>query len=207
MAHIGRRVGVRTNGKMIATVLERGAVMLYPTETVYGLGCDVRNEKALAKIYVLKGRPMGKPFIVLVKDLRMAKRIARFSLAAERLARKFWPGPLTLVLRTRKGALLGRYFQRTVALRVSPHPFVRKLFRHIGFPLVSTSANRSGKQPAHSVRELRRQLGARMRKIDMIIDAGMLPRRRPSTVVDLTGAAPKLLREGAVLWKTIGRKN
>jgi len=197
--------------KTIALGLRRGAVMLYPTETVYGLGCDVRNEKALAKIYALKGRSRGKPFIVLVKDLRMARRIARFSLGAERLARKFWPGPLTLVLPLRKGALPARFFGKSVALRVSPHPFVRKLFRHIGFPLVSTSANHSGKPSVRSVGELKRQLGARMRKIDMIIDAGTLPRRRPSTIMDFTGRTARVAREGEIsaaqLWKTIGRKN
>ncbi len=191
----------------IAAGLRRGAVMLYPTETVYGLGCDARDEQALTKIYALKGRLQKKPFIVLVKNLAMAKRIARFSPLAGRLASLLWPGPLTLVLPLRRGALPACYFKSSVALRISPHPFVRVLFRRVGFPLVSTSANRSGRPAVRSVRELKRQFGARIQKIDMIIDAGALPPRKPSTVVDLTGGAPKLLRDGAIPWKTIGRKN
>lgn len=193
--------------KAVVFSLRRGAVMLYPTETIYGLGCDARNTKALARICALKGRPKGKPFIVLVRDLRMAKRVAYFSEKAEQLAKRFWPGPLTLVLPLRQRALPARYFGKTIALRVSPHPFARALFRHAEFLLISTSANRSGSPPAHSVGQLKRQFGARIKKIDIIIDAGVLPRRMSSTVVDLTEGTPKLLREGATPWKTIVRRN
>ncbi|MDP3947109.1 MAG: L-threonylcarbamoyladenylate synthase [bacterium] len=190
-----------------AKALRRGAVMLYPTETVYGLGCDARNTKGIERIYALKGRSGQKPFIVLVKDIAAAKRIARFSPNAKRLARKFWPGSLTLVLRTRKGALPARYFGKAVALRVSPHPFVRALFRHIDFPLVSTSANRSGKPATRSISALRRRFGEKTQGIDIIIDGGTLPRRKPSTVVDFTGRTPRMVREGAISWKTIVRNN
>jgi L-threonylcarbamoyladenylate synthase len=181
--------------------------MFYPTETVYGLGCDARNKKALRRIYILKGRPRGKPFIVLVRDIKMAKQIGRFSLMAEKVVQRAWPGPLTLVLPLKRGVLPRQFFKETIALRVSSHPFVRSLFRHIDYPLVSTSANVSGKPATRSPEEFKRQLGAKIKKIDIIINAGILPRSKPSTVVDFTGKEPRLLRKGAVLWPIKGLKN
>ncbi|MFH1099127.1 MAG: L-threonylcarbamoyladenylate synthase [Candidatus Uhrbacteria bacterium] len=209
--------------------LRRGGLLIYPTETSYAIGCDVTNARSVAAIFRLKGREHGKSLPIIVASRAMAERYAKFTSVAQRLARRHWPGPLTLVMEqkispppTGKGSERGWGMlapgvvarDGTVALRVSSHPIVRALSRRLGRPIVATSANRSGEPPAFSARAALRALMpvANVRRIPLLaidpaplfvqkwcgVDGGVLPRRKPSTIVDARGVEPIIIRLGAV---------
>lgn len=128
-------------------ILRNGGLVAVPTETVYGLAARADNDSAVARIYEAKGRPSFNPLIVHVSSLNEAKRIAEFSLEAERLAKEYWPGPLTLVLPKRKDASLAEAVTAgldTVAIRLPNHPVMRDILSSLDFPLSAPSANRSG---------------------------------------------------------------
>ncbi|KGB82092.1 translation factor Sua5, partial [Rhodovulum sp. NI22] len=131
-----------------AELLARGGLVAFPTETVYGLGADARDDTAVARIFEAKGRPRFNPLIVHLPDIVAARRIALFPDAAERLAGAFWPGPLTLVLPLRPDAGLSPLVTAgndTVALRLPAHPVARALLERFGGPVAAPSANPSGK--------------------------------------------------------------
>lgn len=182
-------------------VLRAGGVIAYPTETVYGLGCDPRDEKAVARIFRMKGREKRKPLLLVASSFAQVRRVAIVRGPALRLAKRHWPGPLTLVLPVRRGARLARAVVRdgNVAIRVSSSPVVRAIAHRFGFPIVSTSANRSGELECRSGRAVRR-LFERMRQgPDVIVDGGTLPRRKPSTVARVAqDGTVEVLRRGAV---------
>lgn len=179
--------------------LRAGDVVVYPTETAYALGADATDRNAVAKVFSLKGRPAGKALPVIVASVAMAERYCRFSEAAERLARRHWPGPLTLVLPARRrrfpSHLLGP--SHTVGVRVSARREARALSRELGRPIVATSANVSGDVPAYTVREVERAFGAAS-EVVYFLARGTLRRRRPSTVARLSGDHLTVLRQGSV---------
>lgn len=203
---------VESAAREAATVVKAGGVVLYPTDTLYGLGADALSDKAVEKIYTIKGRDEKKPIHCIVADLEMAERYARVDNIARELAKAFWPGPLTLILKKRpefdEGIARGI---DTIGIRIPQHPFCLALAREFGGPITTTSANRSGKKPEQSVEEILTQLGDGSSGIDLAIDAGAPPAggppREPSTVVDLSGKEPVILREGAIpvadIWDTI----
>src|SRR2546423_11919477 len=130
-----------------ARCLAEGGLVAFPTETVYGLGADARNGRAVAKLFAAKGRPTFNPLIAHVADRGEARRLARFDPAAERLAEKFWPGPLTLVLPKRSDGPVSELATAgldTIAVRVPKHPVSRDILVAFGAPVVAPSANRSG---------------------------------------------------------------
>lgn len=177
-----------------ARALARGALVVMPTETVYGLAGDTRLPGVVEKIYAAKGRPESKPLVLLAADKAAVKRAgAVFSAAADRLARRFWPGPLTLVLPAGNGEL---------GFRVPDHPVARALLRQAGGWLAVTSANRSGCPPATTAREVADGLG---RSVTVILDAGPSPGGVPSTVVRVVGRKPEILRAGAVPAEAVRR--
>lgn len=181
--------------KYIKTLLRKGGVIVYPTETAYGLGGDAFSKKAIAAIQKIKGRSKKKPLPVICASRKMAEKIVRFSNQARKLAKKHWPGPLTLVLKKKSGvstALPGS--KKTTAVRVSASKIARELSRIINAPMISTSANLSGKGECYSVSCVLKQLGKN--KPDLIIDAGRLPKRLSSTIVDCTARPPRVLRQG-----------
>lgn len=188
--------------KKVVRHLKCGGVIVYPTETSYGLGADATNEEAVKKIFVLKGRERGKPLPLIVGNLRDAERIARFSPRARALAKQYWPGPLTLVLpvKTRANLAMGVRFHGTVhgtvAVRVSAHPVARAIAARLGRPLVSTSANLSGKEPCYSIMECKRYFGHQ--KDIFFVDGGRLKKQPPSTIVMVRGKKIQILRQGAV---------
>lgn len=182
--------------EMAASLLE-GAVAAYPTETFYALGAAAFSKKGVERVYRLKGRDRSKPLPLIASDLEMVARISGpQSPLFARLAEEFWPGPLTLVLPAAPGlpeAVLGP--GRTVAVRVPPPAWLRALVRQLAEPLTSTSANLAGESALDDPAEV----AALVRdKVDWLIDGGRTPGGRPSTIVDLTGEAPRILREGAV---------
>ena len=176
----------------IATHLEEGGVLGYPTETVYGFGAGV-TPGGIRAVRRLKGRGEAKPFLVLVPD-RGSEDAARLDWTppALALAEAVWPGPLTLVLRDP-----GASYPDGV-VRVSSDPFVTAFMRRWRRSLLSTSANRAGDPPAGSAGAVRRLSGARGADRLWIVDGGPRRESEPSTIVDCTGPAPRLLREGAL---------
>ncbi len=180
-----------------ARVLAAGGLVAFPTETVYGLGADATNGQAIARLYAAKGRPQFNPLIAHVLDVASASRLAAFNEAAQRLAEKFWPGPLTLVLPKAAGcpvADLATAGLDTIALRVPAHPAARELLAKFGKPVVAPSANRSGHVSPTTAAHV---LGDLRGRIDLIIDGGATPVGLESTIIGCAGA-PTLLRPGAL---------
>lgn len=185
--------------------LREGGVLGYPTETVYGLGGRAEVEVVEA-IRSLKGREEGKPLLLLLPGSGPMRDVpARWGLDlpdwAGKMVEQYWPGPLTLVLRDRDRIFPEgiRSDMGGVAVRVSPHPFVEALMEEWDAPLISTSANRSGEDPAVTAEGVRRALAGRSGGEGvMIVDGGPAPNGLPSSLVDCTGARPVLLREGSV---------
>jgi L-threonylcarbamoyladenylate synthase len=181
-----------------ARVLRRGQLVSFPTETVYGLGADATSDRAVGAIYNAKRRPAFNPLIVHVVDLRMARRLAHFNGEALRLARRFWPGPLTLVLKRRAGARVSPRLGRglgTIALRLPDDPVAQSLIRETGRPLAAPSANRSGRVSPTRAGHVRMSLGGR---VAMVLDGGECPVGVESTIVDVSTTPPRLLRPGGV---------
>lgn len=172
-----------------AEVLKQGGVILYPTETAYALGCDAKNSAAVARIARIKKRPQGKPFPLIAGSEAMVRRLCKVNAESARLMRRYWPGPLTLVLDVRRG-------DASVAVRVSGSDMARAISVRLGRPIVSTSANRSGQPSCYSVRSALRQL--RGQAIDVILDAGALPRRKTSTITDARKEKIRIVRQGVV---------
>lgn len=180
-----------------AELLAQGKLVAFPTETVYGLGADARNDDAVARIFEAKGRPRFNPLIVHLPDLEAARDIADFPPEAERLADAFWPGPLTLVLPLRAEAGISPLVTaglNTVAIRVPENPLARDLLRAFGGPVVGPSANPSGKVSPTEAGHVLEGLGG---KIEAVLDGGRCPVGVESTIVGFDHA-PTLLRPGGL---------
>jgi L-threonylcarbamoyladenylate synthase len=177
--------------------LRSGEVVVYPTETFYGMGADALSSAALDRLFALKGREPGKPVALIVADGRSAFELAReVPEAARRLAEAFWPGPLTLVLPARDnlpGPLIGP--DGGVGVRVSPHPIARALAAGLGRPITATSANLAGGQPATTLGEARNTFGA---KVKVYLEGGKLTANAASTVVACDRNGWRVLRAGAI---------
>jgi L-threonylcarbamoyladenylate synthase len=190
----------------ILQVLNRGGLIVYPTETAYGLGCDAFNEIAVKKIYRIKQRSKKHPLPVIVNSLEMADKIAFLSPEIEILSKKFHPGPL--VIATQKKAQIPDIVNPSgIAFRISSNKLVQKIISGFNKPLVSTSANLSGNPTPYSISDIKSQLDYEL--IDIILDAGVLPKRKPSTIVDFQlKPSPQIIREGDIsskeLLKTLG---
>ena len=179
-----------------ARLLRAGRLVAFPTETVYGLGADATSDRAVAAIYAAKRRPRHNPLIIHVPDLRAAQRLVHFDDRALRLARRFWPGPLTLVLRRRPGLRLSRLIGPalpTVAVRVPDNPTALALLRATRRPLAAPSANRSGAVSPTRAAHVRGSLGGR---VAMVLDGGPCRVGVESTVLDLSTPTARLLRPG-----------
>ena len=172
-----------------AELLRAGEVVALPTETVYGLAANALDEKAVARIFQIKGRPANNPIIVHVASHEMTKRYVKsWPPRADKLARAFWPGPLTLVLpRTKKIPDIVVGGGATVGIRWPSHPFIQAVIRECGFPLAAPSANLSSRVSPTNVEHVRQQLGG---KIPLIVDGGQSQVGIESTVLDLTVSPP-----------------
>ncbi|MBP7826845.1 MAG: threonylcarbamoyl-AMP synthase [Verrucomicrobia bacterium] len=181
----------------VAAALRAGEVVAVPTETVYGLAANALDASAVARIYAIKGRPAHNPIIVHVADKTMARRCVReWPAAAEKLARAFWPGPLTLVLPKADDIPdIVTAGGPTVGVRWPAHPFVPAVIRECGFPLAAPSANRSNQLSPTTAEHVRKQLGGRLR---WLVDGGPAPVGIESTVLDLTTHPPQILRPGMI---------
>jgi L-threonylcarbamoyladenylate synthase len=180
--------------------LEAGGLVAFPTDTVYGIGAVAFDEEAIRSIYAAKGRPEDKAIPILVGDMPDLDRVA-LSLppAARRLAERFWPGPLTLVVLKHPGLPRAVSSTETVGVRMPDHPIARALLRQSG-PLAVTSANLSGQASPRTASEVLEQLRGR---IPLIIDGGQTPGGTPSTVLDCTQSEPVILRDGPLTLEDI----
>jgi L-threonylcarbamoyladenylate synthase len=176
-------------------VLRAGGLVAFPTETVYGLGADASNPEAVRKIFTAKGRPHDHPLIVHIADaVQLANWAREIPETAHELAKKFWPGPLTLILRRApKVSDLVTGGQDTVALRVPSHPVAQALLRAFGGGIAAPSANRFGRVSATTAEHVRREFGE---TVDCVLDGGAADVGIESTIVDLSGVRPVLLRPG-----------
>ena len=176
--------------------LRAGGVIAFPTETLYGLGVDIRQSAAVKRLYELKGRPAEKAVSVVVSDRGMLDEWVQVSERAEALIAACWPGPLTLVLPAKPpvpAALRGG--ASGLGVRVPGLALARELCRRLGAPITATSANPSGGPEPRSAEQVAQGLSS---GLDLLLDAGPLPEGKASTVVDLCGPRPRLLREGAI---------
>ncbi|MFU8795713.1 MAG: L-threonylcarbamoyladenylate synthase [Dehalococcoidia bacterium] len=184
-------------------VLRNGGVIAYPTDTVYGLGADAFNTAAVDRIYEIKGRPRERQLPLLIADeeylpllVEPVPDMARF------LAGRFWPGALTMVFPAAPSLPAHLATGPGIAVRLPDHAACLALIRGLGNPVIGTSANLSGRGPALTAAEVRQQLGSR---IDLVIDGGGCRGGRESTVIDVTGRAPLVLREGIITAHEIER--
>jgi L-threonylcarbamoyladenylate synthase len=182
-----------------ATVLRSGGVVVYPTDTLYGLGADALSDRAVAKLYVIKGRDERKPVHALVADSAMAARYGEISGQAKTLSEQFG-GKVTLIVKKRTAFDSGIVRAvPTFGFRIPDNEYCLALLRELGGPITATSANESGAASPRRIASILAQLGEKAQRIDLVIDAGELPESKPSTVVDLTCPEPIILREGAIL--------
>lgn len=183
------------NIRRTATMVKLGGLVVYPTETVYGLGCAPHIPEAAEKLCKLKGRS-DKSLPLVCHSTEFATQIVEFNPVAERLVERFWPGPLTLVLPSKQDySRWVTHGAKTLAVRVPGHHVSRELARLSGGVLVSTSANKAGEAPAKTAQEAVDALGE---GVNIILDGGPSPGEKPSTILDLSGEQAWILRTGPV---------
>ncbi|MGD0576988.1 MAG: L-threonylcarbamoyladenylate synthase [Candidatus Staskawiczbacteria bacterium] len=174
-----------------AEFLNKGGVIIFPTDTVYGFLADAGNKKAVAKIYKIKKRLKSKPLPVFVKDFKMAGELTEISKEQAKILKKKWPGKFTFVLERKKGIKSYDGAKTTIALRIPKYKFLNDLLKKINKPLAQTSVNISGEAPMAKIGEIIKQF----EKQDiLIIDAGNLKKSKPSKIIDLTKQALTRLR-------------
>ncbi len=172
--------------------LKNGGVVVFPTETVYGIGALVSDESAIKQIFEIKKRPFDKPLQILISDIKQVDRFAaEISNKAREFMRKYWPGPMTLVFKKKPGISdLVTSSGKTVGLRMPAHPFTLELIREAG-PMAASSANYSGEPDPSSAEEITIKAG-------LLIDGGKIKMGQSSTVIDVSSDPPLILREGKI---------
>ena len=179
------------------TVIENGGVVVFPTDTIYGLVCDATNQKAIQKLFQIKKRDFKKPIPVFVKDIEMAKQIAMVDEKQESFLKKVWPGKITVILKAKidfPQGVLGE--DKTIGLRIPDYVPLNTLFNKTNKPLSGTSANLAGEHSCLDINDVVAQFANEKLQPDLIVDAGTLNSSQSSTVVDLTGKELKVLRTG-----------
>jgi len=200
MTKILKISGKKPNKKKIreaAKVIMSGGVIIFPTETVYGIACSPFKKKAVERIFKLKGRNWNKPLAVIVENFKQVKTLTKnLSPKAKEIMSRYWPGPLTLVLN--KSSEIPAYVTarlKKVGIRMPDHPISKELIRTCGIPLVATSANISGSADPKTARQALKQLI----DVDLLIDGGRTQVGKASTVIDATGKKVKILRKGPLI--------
>lgn len=179
----------------VAAVIRGKGLIIYPTETLYGLGANPFDPEAVERLYRIKGREAGKPIPFLIKDLQMLETlVADVPPLARQLIERYWPGPLTLIFRAKEGLPAPLRGRGTIGVRISSHPIARGIVEAVDAPLTSTSANPAGEGDLTDPQEIAQRFGD---QVDLIVDGGQVP-GVGSTVVDLTMTPPKVVREGMI---------
>ena len=184
--------------KEAVAVLEWGGIIVCPTDTLYGIGCNALDEKAVKRIFEIKERPLSKPLPIIVRNIKWAKELAYVGRKNEKTLEKIWPGRVTVILS--KKAIVPHILtsnQKTVGIRIPDHPLTEQLLKLFGYPIALTSANISGQEPANDIFEIIKVFSSRLtRQPALVLDVGTLPKSEPSTILDLTTDKPKILRVG-----------
>lgn len=182
-----------------AGALRQGGVIVYPTDTLYGLGADALSDEAVAKVYAIKGRDENKPMHAVFADMQMIEEYAELNDIARKLMEEFLPGPLTLVLKKRAHVTSGIAKNiETIGIRMPDSEFCIELAKSFGKPYTTTSANKVGMPSEPTVEKILEQFGKEKEMVDLALDAGVLPLSAPSTVVNVVSGVPSVLREGAI---------
>lgn len=185
-----------------ALVIGSGGVIVYPTETVYGIGCDPLNAASIERVHAVKGRPDGKPMLLLAASLDQVERFAgRLDERSRRLAERFWPGPLTMIVSPRQKLPSYLYGESGgVAFRVTPHRLAGMIASKCGLPIISTSANRSGEAPVNDFKEA---VAAFRESVDLVLPVTEPMTGQSSTLIDMTGDTVAIIRGGVLPTETI----
>ncbi|MBN1254438.1 MAG: threonylcarbamoyl-AMP synthase [Deltaproteobacteria bacterium] len=180
----------------VAKVIKGGGIIIYPTETLYGLGANPFDPEAVERLFRIKGREAGKPIPFLIKDQEMLETlVADVPSTAKQLMEQYWPGPLTLIFRAKEGLPpLLRGEAGTIGVRISTHPIARLIVEAVDIPLTATSANPAGEKDLTDARSIAEILGD---QVDLVIDGGNVA-GQGSTVVDLTVDPPRVVRAGMI---------
>ena len=180
-------------------VLNSGGIIVYPTDTIYGIGGNAFDEEVIERVMKIKNRDREKPLLVFVKDIKSARRIACIDSKVEKILENIWPGPVTVVLRKKDivpYSLTGN--QETIAVRIPDNEFVLKLLEHVDFPIIATSANISGEKNLFNTEEILQKFNDGKEKPDLFINSGNIENTLASIIVDLTTTTPKIIRMGVV---------
>jgi L-threonylcarbamoyladenylate synthase len=189
--------------------LEKGGILVLPTDTIYGLVTDANSKKAVEKIFKIKNRPKSKPLPVFVRDIAMAKKLAKISKGQEDFLKGVWPGKVTVVLEKRKDCNLSKAVfggKNTIGLRLPDYKIINILLKKANKPLIGTSANISGKGDFTDIEKIISQFKNKKYQPDVIIDAGNLKKSKTSTVIDFSRETPEILRIGQVSKDKISKK-
>ncbi len=178
-------------------VLSRGGVIVYPTDTVYGLGANALNTDAVEQVFKIKNRQSDKPLPIVARNLGWVRELAFVPPKLEKVLSEVWPGPTTVILPNQriipKVLIAGLH---NVGIRIPDHQFIDRILAKFGYPLTSTSANIAGEEATGDINQIIGSFTDRIWKPDLVIDAGVLPKSKPSTVIDLSTLKPKILRAG-----------
>lgn len=190
----------KKNITVASRIVKNGGTVIYPTETVYGLGCDPFNIHAINNLLEVKGK-RTKPFPILAATIEDANKAAYILLDGKKLAEKFWPGPLTIIF-PKKPAIpdIVTFDQDSVGLRIPDNEIALQLIHLSGGLLIGSSANRTGEKPPRSVQDISEELKD---MVNIVLDDGVTVQGIPSTVVDLTSKKPRILREGPIKFKEL----
>lgn len=173
-------------------LLKAGGIVVYPTETVYGLAADFLNPEAVKKIFKIKKRPSNKKVTLIAADFEIVKRYFYLNELEKKLAKIYWPGPLTIILRAKEKKSGG------LGVRVSSSKTAQGLSQKLGSLITATSANVSGKGECYSVRQLIKQFGRQKYLPDLILDAGKLPKKKVTTIIKVKNDRVEILRQGGI---------
>jgi len=176
----------------VVNFLNKGGVIICPTDTVYGFLADATNKKAVAKIFKIKNRLRSKPLPVFIKDIKTAKDLVEINKEQEKNLKKNWPGKYTFILKIKKDVKLFGVDKKTIALRIPEYKFLNSLLKKINKPLVQTSANVSGQNAMFKISDIINQFSS---KDILIVDAGNLKKSKSSKIIDLTESKIKILRK------------
>ena len=189
------KVNCNDNGiKKAQQIIEQGGIVIFPTDTVYGIGCNPYNKTSVKKIYDLKSREFSKPFPILVDSKETAKKIGVFDEISDKITEKFWPGPLTVILKlTDKNLKKSLNLEDRIAVRVPNNECVLKLLKKCNF-LVGTSANISNQKSSSNPDECLKN----MKDFDIFVDGGIIDSKGESTIIEIEEGKVKIIREGSL---------
>ncbi|MDO9399461.1 MAG: L-threonylcarbamoyladenylate synthase [bacterium] len=184
-------------------ILKNGGIIIYPTDTCYGIGVDATNKEAIKKLINLKGRDFKKPISIIVKNFKMAQEIGEFNSQAKKLFKKYLPGPLTLIVKKKKGIYqlpnILTAKKRKIGIRMPDNKISLELVKKFNKPITTTSANISGEPECYSKQEILKQFKKNIKDIDLILDIGKLQKNKPSTIIEIIGNKLKILRQGKLV--------